>query len=476
MTKKPCVLGEYCRAHGFIHGAEAEELRARIENVIAQAGKIDDEAREVLLMVRNVLDDVDARDSLAYREMLDRQLAGEPSQEDTDGSMPTQHRGDCGAGPADGVGVLVPASGEASVSPREAGRQVIDIRFTPRLNQSLLNTAAGMLQSYVEAHGDSLSGAGVGSAAKRVARGVVGLLKTHPDVRNTTSRWRDEACEAECSAKAARITALERELEELRGVDAHWLRAVLLDSITRAFEALTSKGYRLSIDGVALTKEQFTEAIVIALDAGLAALPAAGGDAEPPQEKDTVKNGHQQASEAPASSAVPRGHEGAASTDGGSDRQRAAQAARGPAARAPQAGEVEAPQKCPHCHEGVNSVDHGGNERCFHCDRCGYIGCMWTRDEKREMLVKSAAGDAERLRALLTDPVFVKMLSDLRREETDSRETAERIEQRSNGPYEFDNDPETAKHYRKMERHYHERAEILEGFAALSASAAPKET
>lgn len=41
---------------------------------------------------------------------------------------------------------------------------------------------------------------------------------------------------------------------------------------------------------------------------------------------------------------------------------------------------------CPHCHTGKNSPDHGGNDRCFHCDSCGYIGCMWTDQEKREML------------------------------------------------------------------------------------------
>jgi hypothetical protein len=43
-------------------------------------------------------------------------------------------------------------------------------------------------------------------------------------------------------------------------------------------------------------------------------------------------------------------------------------------------------EACPHCHEGVNSSDHGGTDRCFHCDRCAYIGCMWTDKEKREML------------------------------------------------------------------------------------------
>lgn len=29
-----CVIGEYCHRHQFVHGAEAEELRERLEQVI----------------------------------------------------------------------------------------------------------------------------------------------------------------------------------------------------------------------------------------------------------------------------------------------------------------------------------------------------------------------------------------------------------------------------------------------------------
>jgi hypothetical protein len=56
-----CVIGEYCRRHQFIHGAEAEELRKRIEELLAE-GYVDGDA------VQRVLDAVDARDSLAYLE------------------------------------------------------------------------------------------------------------------------------------------------------------------------------------------------------------------------------------------------------------------------------------------------------------------------------------------------------------------------------------------------------------------------
>ena len=65
-----CVIGEYCSRHGFIHGAEAEELRQRLGALRKAA-------------VDAVLDNVDARDSLAWCEFLDaaqRTPAVEPTQ------------------------------------------------------------------------------------------------------------------------------------------------------------------------------------------------------------------------------------------------------------------------------------------------------------------------------------------------------------------------------------------------------------
>lgn len=59
---EPCVIGKYCHRHGFIHGAEAEELRKRIEGLITGHDDIYDSR------LRDVLDDVDARDSLALLE------------------------------------------------------------------------------------------------------------------------------------------------------------------------------------------------------------------------------------------------------------------------------------------------------------------------------------------------------------------------------------------------------------------------
>lgn len=57
-----CVIGQYCHRHGFIHGAEAEELRERFEKLIPF---LRPHARE---QVQHLLDDVDARDSFAFCE------------------------------------------------------------------------------------------------------------------------------------------------------------------------------------------------------------------------------------------------------------------------------------------------------------------------------------------------------------------------------------------------------------------------
>lgn len=50
-----CVFGRYCKRHDFIHGAEADELREKL-------------AKTRNMVVMRVLDKVDARDSLAWRE------------------------------------------------------------------------------------------------------------------------------------------------------------------------------------------------------------------------------------------------------------------------------------------------------------------------------------------------------------------------------------------------------------------------
>lgn len=70
-----CELGKYCDLHNFVHGAEAEELRQRIEKLIedindSAKGRRDVDPELIVLDLRNILDRVDARDSVAYLEAL----------------------------------------------------------------------------------------------------------------------------------------------------------------------------------------------------------------------------------------------------------------------------------------------------------------------------------------------------------------------------------------------------------------------
>lgn len=75
-----CVVGLACEKHyGAIHGREAEELRAGVEQILRDTSGVsnlyDDEALHVLRETRRklvaLLDRVDARDSLAFREATD---------------------------------------------------------------------------------------------------------------------------------------------------------------------------------------------------------------------------------------------------------------------------------------------------------------------------------------------------------------------------------------------------------------------
>lgn len=58
-----CRIGHYCREHGHVHGSEAEELRAKLAKLRA-----DDDGNVPGYQIEHLLDDVDARDSLAYLE------------------------------------------------------------------------------------------------------------------------------------------------------------------------------------------------------------------------------------------------------------------------------------------------------------------------------------------------------------------------------------------------------------------------
>ena len=72
-----CVVGVRCDRHcGAVHGQEAEELRAGIEQILRNTSDVEDDAApDVLRALRKalifLLDRVDERDSLAFREATD---------------------------------------------------------------------------------------------------------------------------------------------------------------------------------------------------------------------------------------------------------------------------------------------------------------------------------------------------------------------------------------------------------------------
>jgi hypothetical protein len=72
-----CVIGAPCEKHGgAVHGKEAEELRAGVEQILRDtAGAHDDDdvhhVRELRASLIRLLDRVDARDSLAFLEATD---------------------------------------------------------------------------------------------------------------------------------------------------------------------------------------------------------------------------------------------------------------------------------------------------------------------------------------------------------------------------------------------------------------------
>ena len=72
-----CVVGVRCERHGgAVHGQEAEELRAGVEQILRNTADVrDDAVPDVLRALRKslilLLDRTDARDSLAFREVTD---------------------------------------------------------------------------------------------------------------------------------------------------------------------------------------------------------------------------------------------------------------------------------------------------------------------------------------------------------------------------------------------------------------------
>ena len=77
-----CVIGFRCDRHGGeVHGQEAEELRAGVEQILKNTSDVEDAAApDVLRALRTslifLLDRIDARDSLAFREAMGPPDAG----------------------------------------------------------------------------------------------------------------------------------------------------------------------------------------------------------------------------------------------------------------------------------------------------------------------------------------------------------------------------------------------------------------
>jgi hypothetical protein len=85
-----CVIGKFCSEHGFVHGEEAENLRHEIENTIGAGFErhvadgtvsprdaVDSALRGVEGVLQEILDRVDARDSLAFLEADERRAREE---------------------------------------------------------------------------------------------------------------------------------------------------------------------------------------------------------------------------------------------------------------------------------------------------------------------------------------------------------------------------------------------------------------
>ena len=72
-----CRMGLPCEEHGgVVHGQEAEELRAGVERIIRSTSEVPEDAAAFALETLRrslifLLDVIDARDSLAFREMTD---------------------------------------------------------------------------------------------------------------------------------------------------------------------------------------------------------------------------------------------------------------------------------------------------------------------------------------------------------------------------------------------------------------------
>lgn len=62
------IDGTMCPEHLFEHGKEAEELRAGIEGILEEYEERGEQSRRIRQALQKLLDETDARDSLAWVE------------------------------------------------------------------------------------------------------------------------------------------------------------------------------------------------------------------------------------------------------------------------------------------------------------------------------------------------------------------------------------------------------------------------
>lgn len=79
MAPNRCVMGHACSRHRGVHGGEAEELRSGLEKILEEYGPMSADSwmrtsagvpyEELRRALRQLLDEVDARDSLSFLEV-----------------------------------------------------------------------------------------------------------------------------------------------------------------------------------------------------------------------------------------------------------------------------------------------------------------------------------------------------------------------------------------------------------------------
>ena len=68
-SKQSCIIGKYCSFHDFVHGAEAEEIRSKLIELISKLRSYSFDREDQFVHyshLEDLLNSIDARDSVAY--------------------------------------------------------------------------------------------------------------------------------------------------------------------------------------------------------------------------------------------------------------------------------------------------------------------------------------------------------------------------------------------------------------------------